>query len=101
MNVPENTKTIKVAVNKIDAVTAEPVEGAVFAVYEDEKCTKEITRLPKTDQGGYAQSEEFVYTGRQDTYYLKEVGAPKWYHANNTVIPFKVETKTRTAIRQV
>ena len=94
MNVPENTKTIKVAVNKIDAVTAEPVEGAVFAVYEDEKCTKEITRLPKTDQGGYAQSEEFVYTGRQDTYYLKEVGAPKWYHANNTVIPFKVETKT-------
>lgn len=89
MNVPENTKTIKVAVNKIDAVTAEPVEGAVFAVYEDEKCTKEITRLPKTDQGGYAQSEEFVYTGRQDTYYLKEVGAPKWYHANNTVIPFK------------
>ena len=37
MNVPENTKTIKVAVNKIDAVTAEPVEGAVFAVYEDEK----------------------------------------------------------------
>lgn len=94
MNVPENTKTIKVAVNKIDAVTAEPVEGAVFAVYEDEKCTKEITRLPKTDQGGYAQSEEFVYTGSQDTYYLKEVGAPKWYHANNTVIPFKVETKT-------
>ena len=94
MNVPENTKTIKVAVNKIDAVTAEPVEGAVFAVYEDEKCTKEITRLPKTDQGGYAQSEEFVYTGSQDTYYLKEVGAPKWYHINNTVIPFKVETKT-------
>lgn len=94
MNVPENTKTIKVAVNKIDAVTAEPVEGAVFAVYEDEKCTKEITRLPKTDQGGYAQSEEFVYTGSQNTYYLKEVGAPKWYHANNTVIPFKVETKT-------
>lgn len=94
MNVPENTKTIKVAVNKIDAVTAEPVEGAVFAVYEDEECTKEITRLPETDQGGYAQSEEFVYTGKQDTYYLKEVGVPKWYHANNTVIPFKVETKT-------
>lgn len=94
MNVPENTKTIKVAVNKIDAVTGEPVEGAVFAVYEDEECTKEITRLPETDQGGYAQSEEFVYTGSQDIYYLKEVGAPKWYHANNTVIPFKVETKT-------
>ena len=62
MNVPENTKTIKVAVNKIDAVTAEPVEGAVFAVYEDEECTKEITRLPDGQTKAVMRSRRNLYT---------------------------------------
>ena len=27
----------------------------------------------------------------QDTYYLKEIGTPKWYHPSTAAIPFSVE----------
>ena len=85
--------TIRVSVNKVDAVTGDAVPGAVFGVYSKETCADDelLTTLPETDASGYAQSEKFVYIKGQDTYYLKEIGTPKWYVADADVIPFKVE----------
>lgn len=57
----------------------------------NESCSadKLLTTLPATDASGFAMSDEFAYT--QDTYYLKEIGTPKWYHPSTAAIPFSVE----------
>ena len=90
-NTPNNVKLIQVAVDKTDAVTGENIAGAVFGVYSDASCSDAtlLTTLPATDTSGFAMSDEFAYT--QDTYYLKEIGTPKWYHPSTAAIPFSVE----------
>ena len=90
-NTPNDVKLIQVAVDKTDAVTGDNIAGAVFGVYSDESCSddKLLTTLPATDTSGFAMSDEFAYT--QDTYYLKEIGTPKWYHPSTAAIPFSVE----------
>lgn len=90
-NTPNNVKLIQVAVDKTDAVTGDNIAGAVFGVYSDKSCSDDtlLTTLPATDTSGFAMSGEFAYT--QDTYYLKEIGTPKWYHPSTAAIPFSVE----------
>ena len=90
-NTPDDVKLIQVAVDKTDAVTGDNIAGAVFGVYSDASCSGDtlLTTLPATDTSGFAMSDEFAYT--QDTYYLKEIGTPKWYHPSTAAIPFSVE----------
>lgn len=90
-NTPNDVKLIQVAVDKTDAITGDNIAGAVFGVYSNESCSadKLLTTLPATDASGFAMSDEFAYT--QDTYYLKEIGTPKWYHPSTAAIPFSVE----------
>ena len=90
-NTPNNVKLIQVAVDKTDAVTGDNIAGAVFGVYSDKSCSDDtlLTTLPATDTSGFAMSGEFAYT--QDTYYLKEIDTPKWYHPSTAAIPFSVE----------
>lgn len=90
-NTPDNVKLIQVAVDKTDAVTGDNIAGAVFGVYSDASCSGDtlLTTLPATDTSGFAMSDEFAYT--QETYYLKEIGTPKWYHPSTAAIPFSVE----------
>ena len=90
-NTPNDVKLIQVAVDKTDAITGDNIAGAVFGVYSKESCSadKLLTTLPATDASGFAMSDEFAYT--QDTYYLKEIGTPKWYHPSTAAIPFSVE----------
>ena len=90
-NTPDDVKLIQVAVDKTDAVTGDNIAGAVFGVYSDASCSDAtlLTTLPATDTSGFAMSDEFAYT--QDTYYLKEIGTPKWYHPSTAAIPFSVE----------
>ncbi len=90
-NTPDDVKLIQVAVDKTDAVTGDNIAGAVFGVYSKETCSADtlLTTLPATDTSGFAMSDEFAYT--QETYYLKEIGTPKWYHPSTAAIPFSVE----------
>ena len=90
-NTPNDVKLIQVAVDKTDAVTGDNIAGAVFGVYSKETCSADtlLTTLPATDTSGFAMSDEFAYT--QDTYYLKEIDTPKWYHPSTAAIPFSVE----------
>ena len=90
-NTPDDVKLIQVAVDKTDAVTGDNIAGAVFGVYSDKSCSDDtlLTTLPATDTSGFAMSDEFAYT--QETYYLKEIGTPKWYHPSTAAIPFSVE----------
>ncbi len=90
-NTPNDVELIQVAVDKTDAVTGDNIAGAVFGVYSDKSCSDDtlLTTLPATDASGFAMSDEFAYT--QDTYYLKEIGTPKWYHPSTAAIPFSVE----------
>ena len=90
-NTPVNVELIQVAVDKTDAVTGDNIAGAVFGVYSNASCSGDtlLTTLPATDTSGFAMSGEFAYT--QETYYLKEIGTPKWYHPSTAAIPFSVE----------
>ena len=85
-NTPDDVKLIQVAVDKTDAVTGDNIAGAVFGVYSKETCSADtlLTTLPATDTSGFAMSDEFACT--QETYYLKEIGTPKWYHPSTCLL---------------
>lgn len=84
-----------------------PLNGAVFGLYTDKGCTKEVARgttgtvdgrdgllifSPRNDEGdGHAQVI-WANTAERTHYYLKEISAPAGYDKNPTVIPVVVGT---------
>lgn len=80
----------KLAVQKVDAETGKKApfskgltfEGAKFGIYTDSTCQTLIQTLT-TGKDGKAVSEELLI----DTYYIKELEAPKGYQKNEEVFP--------------
>lgn len=93
-------------IQKEDVLTQEPLDGATFAVYTDQQCTK-LAKLWKSEESylaGDAQEVEFTtVNGKADiwglvaasTYYIKETGPPEGegYERPNGVIRFSVGKK--------
>lgn len=69
---------------------AQGLEGAVFGIYEDEKCTKLIDKVT-TNENGYAVSTN---VGAGD-YWVKELVAPTGYSLNDQV--YKITANWTTA----
>lgn len=77
----------KVQVNKVDAVSREPVAGAVFAIYQNDT---EIARATSNDKG-IALFENL----RPGNYTIKEVEVPPNYHLNKEVINVEITDATK------
>lgn len=63
------------------------LEGAVYGIYEDAACTREVATIT-TDANGYAKSD-FLGTA---TYYVKEKTAPKGYALDTNAYQVKVDS---------
>ena len=70
---------------KVDAEGA-ALEGATFAVYDDEECKNQITTL-SSGEDGFTNEETFTVNADETskTLYCKEIGAPDGYKLNTEV----------------
>lgn len=66
-----------------------PLKGAVFALYSDKACTKEIEEIT-TGSDGYA----IFSPVRPGTFYLKELSAPMYYQKSDAVMKVEVSKTT-------
>lgn len=62
------------------------LEGAVYGIYADERCTQEVGEIV-TNADGKATSDDLVL----GTYYIKEITAPTGYESDDTVYPIVVK----------
>ena len=86
-------KEIKLQIHKRSANTGisdgnncYSLEGAVYGVYTDAKCTQKLGEIT-TNANGYADYPTSVPSDK--TYYAKELKAPKGYALSNETIEFK------------
>ena len=79
----EQPRTLRICVQKTDADTGKktpvtsalPFTGALYGVYADKACTKQVASL-RTDEKGFAQAKEAFPAA---DWYIKEIEAPKGY----------------------
>lgn len=81
----------KIQVVKTDAENGRKLTGAVFGIYGDSACTKEITRLTVNSNGTAITGDLLM-----GTYYVKEITAPSGYVLNSQVFTADVTTSTFT-----
>ena len=74
---------------KTNVYNGDPVEGAVYYLYEDAECTDLLCKLGKTGTDGRVLSGKETLT--QSTYYLKEVKEAPGYQRDETVYPVGLE----------
>lgn len=74
---------------KTNVYNGDPVEGAVYYLYEDAECTDLLCKLGKTGTDGRVLSGKETLT--QNTYYLKEVKEAPGYQRDETVYPVGLE----------
>ena len=74
----DNARTAyPVGVNKVDAVSSAPLQGVIFALYNNNTSEASLLEtLPSTDIDGYAQTVKTYVPG---TYYLKEISTISGY----------------------
>lgn len=92
-----NTKivyTYALYINKYEEANAnDKLAGAVFAVYDNAKCTGTPIATVTTDSNGYA-----AYTGlEKGTYYLKEVTAPTGYKLLTSPVEIDLSAASATS----
>ncbi len=77
---------LAVGVKKTGSVSGMSYAGAVYGVYGDASCTD----LRASIETGADGSGTVVFTGREGTYYLREITAPKGTVKNDTVYPVQL-----------
>lgn len=77
-----NVQTYKVVAKKVDAVSGAALKDAIFGLYEDQACTKEIATATSVANTGIA---DFAVKLPAGTYYVKEIEAPAGYNLNSEV----------------
>lgn len=78
-------KNIKLV--KIDSDTKEIIKSKFkFGLYEDEECTKLIKEVESNKKEGTVLFEDLRY----NTYYIKEISAPKEYELSNDVVKLEI-----------
>jgi len=81
--------TGKVGILKQDGISAKVVSGAVYGIYEDSSCTKEITSVT-------TGSSHVYVTLAPGTYYVKEKSAPSGYVKSSVVYTATVSSNGTT-----
>ena len=85
MPILKNVKVIKV-----DAETKETIkDNFIFGIYENPECTKLIKEIKSNKENGTVLFEELRY----DTYYIKEIKAPKDYELSNKIVKVEINDK--------
>ena len=78
-------KNIKLV--KIDSDTKEIIKSKLkFGLYEDEECTKLIKEVESDKKEGTVLFENLRY----NTYYIKEISAPKEYELSNDIVKLEI-----------
>ncbi len=77
---------LAVGVKKTGSVSGMSYAGAVYGVYGDASCTD----LRASIETGAEGSGTVVFTGREGTYYLREITAPEGTVKNDTVYPVQL-----------
>ena len=81
----ENIKLVK-----IDSDTKEIIKSKFkFGLYEDEECTKLIKEVESNKKEGTILFENLRY----NTYYIKEISAPKEYQLSNETVKVEINDK--------
>lgn len=80
-------------ITKKDAGTGVKLQGAVYGIYSDSKCTKLVDKVT-TDVAGSAKTKALV----EGTYYVKEISAPKGYVISKKVITLNITVGKTTSI---
>lgn len=78
-------KLSRIQLTKKDAETKSPLKGAVYGVYKDSGCTKEITKFDSFDEEGIGYSDWF--DAGLEIVYVKEKVPPVHYVLDKTVYP--------------
>ena len=78
---------------KTDESSGVKLSGAVYGIYSDSGCTNRVQTMT-TDGNGYAKSAALV----ADTYYVKEITAPKGYVLSDKVHTLTVRAGQTTGI---
>ena len=65
-----------------------PLQGAVFGIYTDAACKTDPVFTIKTDDTGWARTDETHKLDLTKTYYVKEISAPAGYKLIDTVYTF-------------
>lgn len=78
----------KIQVVKKDAVSENQLSGAIFGIYEDSACEKEIMQMSETGKDGKTETE--IWKTR-DCVYVKELAAPKGYVLDDQVQEVKLK----------
>ena len=83
------TKLKKISSNSAitDHNNAYTLEGAVYGIYKDEKCTNKVTELT-TGVDGWSQEIEL----RTGEYFVKEIKQSKGYKIDENVYPLRIES---------
>lgn len=85
----------KVKIVKKDAVSGKQLSGAVFGIYEDAECQKEIMKMSETNEDGKSEAELWKTS---DCVYVKELVAPKGYVLDTQVYEVKLKEGATTEV---
>lgn len=85
----------KIELVKKDQTSGEKLAGAVFGIYEDAECQKEIAKMQATDENGKAVAELWK---TMDHVYLKELVAPKGYVLDEQVHEVKLKEGAKVEV---
>ena len=85
-----------VKIKKTEEGGNEPVEGAVYGLFSDDRCLNLMYQFPKTDKDGIAVSDLRLPCNEQ--FYVKEIEAPTGYELSDTIYPVLIEAKEENEI---
>ncbi|MBP3232897.1 MAG: hypothetical protein J6M65_00530 [Eubacterium sp.] len=89
---------LQFSVLKVDQLSMSPLEGAKFAIYSDEGCTK-LIKNGTSDSDGLVTFKDLTSVNLPGEVYLKETQAPSEYRANTNI--YKVSFNEKGTITSV
>ena len=80
-----------IQLEKIDSETKEAIKQSyfLFGIYEDEKCSKLITKVEAEQEKGTVLFKDLKY----GTYYIKELAAPTGYESSRKIVKIEITDK--------
>ena len=86
----------KIKIRKTEEGSSNPVAGATYGLFSDEKCLNLMYQFPETDSNGEAVTAEKYPCGEQ--YYVKEIEAPTGYELSDKIYPVMIQAQEENEI---